>query len=379
MNKFLKSKFLFVLLGVFLLMLACQFVFAEGAEEEEQITKVRIAVLPYFDCMHLVVAPKLGMDEELGLDFEFVPFTDQPTAIRAMVRGEVDVIEGGLMSSIPLYPEVPDLRFFFTNNQFKGFMVVGRKGQVKTFEELLKEKNGDFSAAQRAVFEQMRGKMFCLTVVNNLPTVAAMLDNVGMSVDDVEVKDFANPTLAANAIIRGVGDFYVGSLPQEMKLLKMKDQFVNVASGEVLGPAGQWFSNTYALEKYVRKNYDVILKLTAINYRVIRYMHEKQDETLSVQIDYLNEHAATALTLEDAKFMFNNLLDFQTLESSQEKVYNPDSAVYWKKGFDFYVKKNEKLEKIPAGFPAEKCVIQEEIFHELLQDEKLINWINSPL
>lgn len=376
MNKLFKTSFLILVLGLFLVLITGKFVFAEGPKEEE-IKTVRIGVLPYFDCMHLVGAKSLGMDKELGLDLEFTFFTSQPNAVRAMVRGELDVIEGALISIIPLYPEVQDLRVFFTNNQFKGFVVVGREGEYKTFEEFLEEKNGDFRAAQIAVLMQMKGSTFNIIKVTAGAALAGMLEQAGMTLDDVKINDFADPIAASNAFVRGEGDFTFGSLPITIKLLKLG--YIGIAGNEVWGPGGLWFSDTYTLQKYAEKNPEVLTKLNAIHYRLVRYINEKQDVIFPILVDYINEHAATGLTFEDANLMCSTFLDFYTLETAKERVYNPDSPIYWKIAFDYYVEQNMAGGVISKDSHPEEMAIMEETYNRLLRDKDLLRWIKSPI
>ena len=82
-----------------------------------KLTKVKIAVLPYFDYTLFVAAKELGYDKEMGLEFELIPFTLENQAVQALLNGSIDVAQGALGSFVPLIPQAPNLRVIMNNNQ----------------------------------------------------------------------------------------------------------------------------------------------------------------------------------------------------------------------------------------------------------------------
>jgi len=374
---------------MFVVFVVCVFLLIAGvalAEKpgEEGVQKLKIAVLPYFDYQPYVGAHAIGLDRELGLEFDLIPFPNENSGIRALITNSIDICEGS-MNVIPnIIPQTPELRVFLSITQFKGFVVIGRKsqvarGQIKTFDTLMKEK-GTFNPAQRAVFAQMKGKTFCLNKASYAGITGAMLANAGLTLNDVRILDFADDAKAAAAFLRGEGDFYYGSLPQEIRLLKEPD-YVAIVGNEAIGPAGLWFSNAFAMQDYIDNNMDTILKLVAIHYRVIRYMHEKPDAVLPAMVGFLNKAAATNLTVDDAKNLIKNFEDFANLERSKTTVYGgPGSPNYWKKSMDYYIKQNEDMGTIEKGsVKSEDFVNQEQIFKKFLQNKELVDWVNRPL
>jgi ABC-type nitrate/sulfonate/bicarbonate transport system substrate-binding protein len=359
--------------------------FAAFAEKPEgEVEQIKIGVLPYFDYQPYVGAHAIGLDNELGLEFDLIPFPNENSGIRALITNSIDVCEGSVNVIPNIIPQTPELRVFMSITQFKGFVVIGRKSQVDRGEiktiEMLEEEKGNFKAAQRAVFAQMRGKTFCLNKASYAGITSAMLENADLTLDDVRILDFADDAKAAAAFLRGEGDFYYGSLPQEIRLLKEPD-FVAIAGNEAIGPAGLWFSNAFVMKDYMDANMDTIMKLVAIHYRVMRYMHEKPDEVLPAMVDFLNKAAATNLTVDDAKNLIKNFEDFADLERSKTTVFGgPQSPNYWKKSVDYYIRQNEDMGNIERGsVKAEDFVNQEEIFNQLLMNRELVDWINKPL
>ncbi len=153
--------------------------FAEGPDEEFQTIKV--GVLPYFDYQPFVGAHEIGLDRELGLDLELIPFPNENSGVRALVTGSIDVCEGSVDVVPNIIPQTPELRVFLNIAQFKGFQVIGREGKVKVFDDILREKGGDFDAAVKAVYSQLDGKTFTINKTSYEGTVSSMLENADLS------------------------------------------------------------------------------------------------------------------------------------------------------------------------------------------------------
>lgn len=352
---------------------------ASVSAEPEEAQKVRMAVLPYFDYTLFVAAHKLGVDLEQGIDLELVPFAGESQAVQALLNGSIDAVQGAMGSFVPLLPNADDLRIVLNNNQFKGFVYIGREGKLKSFEQLMKEKGNNFAAAQKATMEQLKGKTFMMVESSFSSMLSSALENVGMKYGDVKVMNFQNDAQAATAFLRGEGDLYTGSLPQQMKILK-EPGYIAVAGNEALGASGLWFSNSAVTAKYLNEHGDMVEKLAAIHYRMTRYLKEKPDQTLQPMIDYVKTNASSDLTMEDAKQMIADFVVFNTLEEAKEGVYAADSPLYWKKAGDLFVEQNVALGKIPKNsVQIDEIVQQENIFNRLQANQALISWIQSPI
>lgn len=357
--------------------LAAGLSFVVGAQAQDQT--VRIATLPYLDYTVFVAAHELGMDKELGLNFEFTQFPLEPAAAQALIRGDIDVGQGALAPLTTIFPQAPELRVILTNNQFKGLIFVGREGAIKTFDETLAANGGDFEAARRTTLEQFKGKTLTLVKASFEGTVKGILEDVGVSLEDVKILDFPDDAQAALAFMRGTGDLYIGSLPQEMRLLS-EPGYVAVAGNEALGPAGLFFANTLTTAPYLSGNPETIRKLLAIHFRVARYLREQPQKPLKAMLDYLNQSAGSAMSFDDGLKALKRFIVFQTIDDVQQGVYNSASPNYWKKALQGYIDQNIKLGKLTEGaFDLEQIVVQEKSFADLEGDKALMDWINKPL
>lgn len=336
---------------------------------------VRIGLSPYFEYQPWVIADELGLDEQQGIDLQFTSIESTQTAAVAARRGDIDLVPSCHSCAFPFYKEIPELRDFMITNQFKGFIVVGRTGQTDTFEELSASIGPD--AAKERILHGLRGKTFVIQRAGYEALLVAALDQVGMTIDDIEIVDMPDDSAAALAFTSGTGDYYIGSLPQEARLLQEPDRFVNVGGTDILGPAGLWYSTMLATEDWLNDNHDTVLRLMAVWYRTMRYLDEQPQRTLPMFTEAINTAAASDLPLSEVEYIVAELEFFPTLQQAAETVYNPESELYFRQSVDFYAKGN--ADKLPEDFVVDDVVVDDRYFDELRRNQELVSWIDSPL
>jgi ABC-type nitrate/sulfonate/bicarbonate transport system substrate-binding protein len=340
------------------------------------VTTVKVGIAPYFEYQPWLVAHELGLDKEQGLDLQFTNFPGTDKAVVAAYRGDVDIAANCLACSLPLMEQVPELQDWMITNQFKGFIVIGRNGESETYADL-SSGDGDEKAKQ-TVLKSMEGKSFAIRSASYKALLTAALDQAGLTIDDIEIIDFPSDSQAALAYAGGTGDYYIGSLPEEAKLLSEPAKYVNVGGSEVLGDAGLWFSTMAAKSSWLKENPETTDKLLAVWYRTMRYMAEKPDSTLPLFTDAINKAAASKLSVEDITKITTELERFATLEQAEAEFYDPSSPTYYKKSLDFYVKGNKDV--LPAGYDADSSVPAPMFFEKgVLANSELVDWVNSPL
>lgn len=347
----------------------------EEAAEKEVYT-VKVGRTPFFDYQFFEVAQEFGWDEELGIIFEDTWLTQSGPAMQALANGSIDMAGSCTVCNYPFYESIPDLRNFNTVNQFKGFVVIGRVGQSKSYEEFLTEL-GDPEEAKVAAIKQMEGKTFPIYEANYLPLLTAVLEQGGLTIDDVNTINFADDEKAALAAISGEGDFYMGGLPSEINLLQNhSDVFQLIGGSEILGPAGLWYSNITATEKWLEENEEAALRITAMAYRFNRYIKEDIDKVMPIVVEAMNAHSGAGQTVEDLKFTFDKFLEFRTYQEDAETCYNPDSDLYWEDSASYYVARSTELPE-DADYLVQNPL--NEWFTKFMAREDLLEWVDAPL
>jgi ABC-type nitrate/sulfonate/bicarbonate transport system substrate-binding protein len=369
------STILIVLLLVFTV---SSFWWASGGSKEEvgkELTKVRVANIPFFDYQFIAVAKEFGWDKELGLDLEVTWLTQSGPSIQALANGSIDIVPGCVVCSFPFYESVPSLVSFLTTEQFKGFIVIGRRGKSKPYEDFLKEL-GDPEEAKKATIMQLVGSTMPMYSPNYMPLLKGMLEQVGLEPDVVNTINFPDDEKSAIAMLGGTGDFYMGGLPAEINLMmNHPDRFQRIGGTEILGPAGLWYSNYSSTKEWLAENEDAALRIIAMSYRYNRYVNEDPDKVLPIVVETLNAHSGVATDNEEIKFIFETFLDFRDYQREKEETYNPNSPLYWKVYADYYAERSE----LPPNTDIVDRNPLDEWFNKFLARKDLLKWVDRPL
>jgi ABC-type nitrate/sulfonate/bicarbonate transport system substrate-binding protein len=348
----------------------------EEVEEEKELTKVRVGHTPFFDYQFWAVAEEFGWDEELGLDLDIQWLTQSGPAVQAVAAGSVDIANTCVVCNFPFIESIPELRSFTTVDQFKGFIVVGRRGECKSYEEFLEEL-GNHEDAKNATIAQFKGSTWPLFAANYRPMVKGMLEQGGLTLDDIEILDFPDDEKSALAMLGGTGDYYVGGLPAELNLLtNHPDEFMIVGGAEIMGPAGVFYGNLAATEEWLAENEDAALKVMAMMYRYNRYVQEARDKILPIVVESLNSHSGVATDEEEYGYVMEELIGFKPYQQEQEETYNPESIHYWGNMAEYYATGNPDL---PEDFDYKFYNPVEEWFEKFLAREDLLEWVDAPI
>jgi len=331
---------------------------------------------PFFDYQFWSVAKEWGWDKDLGLDLQFTWLTQSGPSIQALANGSLDQVNTCIVCNFPFYESVPDMQNYLNVNQFKGFVVIGRQGQSKSYEEFLTEL-GDAEKAKLAAIEQMRGKTFPVYLANYEPLLTAVLEQAGMTLDDVTTINFADDEKAALAMIGGTGDFYMGGLPSEINLLmNHPEEFKLIGGSEILGPAGLWYSNIASTKQWLEANPETALRIMAMSYRYNRYVQEQSGQIMPIVVKAMNDHSGVATNESDLQFIFDTFLDFRTYQQDQETAFNPDSPLYWENSAQYYVERSKDL---PAGADYKLVNPLNEWFDKFMAREDIKAWVDKDL
>jgi ABC-type nitrate/sulfonate/bicarbonate transport system substrate-binding protein len=335
---------------------------------------VRVGVHPVLDYQVWAVAKELGLDKEQNVSLDMVGVASMASGIAALRQGSLDVVSASQVGAFSFYKAIPNMRSWIVLNRFKGFIVVGRKGQAEPYASLVTKMSPE--KAKEQVLANMKGKTFSINPVSYTALVRAAVGQAGMTLNDVKLVEFPDDAKAALAFEKGIGDYYMGSLPQEMKLLSQPDLYVNVGGTEVLGPAGLWYSAMLSMEPWMSENKETLLKLHAIWYRTTRYINEQPERVVPIWASNINQRAAASFSTKDVNEMAT-FLQYPTIEQAKSSVFNDKSELSWRKAMAFYIPQNK--EKLPEDFTSGKYQMEQAFFEEFQKRTDLINWVNAPL
>jgi len=271
-----------------------------GADDD--VLTVRVGSGPYPHYQSFFLAKEWDIDDMFGLDFEISAFNNSATGYEACVRGDIDVTYGCIAEQVAVMSGAPDIRNFAYVGYFKGFFVVGRKGEMKEWSELVDEKGLDGAIDYRR--NEFKGKTICV-IPQKIPLVVDMLEQVGLTEDDVTFLKFADDQKGATAFMSGSGDAYIGGIPQQMTLTKM-DEFINLGGYEILGPAGVWYDTMASNDNFMLDNREAALRTLACMLYV-EALFDRDQETFSQVC------AAELTRLSGAEYSVNDFIKMQTV------------------------------------------------------------------
>lgn len=353
----------------------------EAVEEDglpvfDDILKVRVGIGPYPMYQVFSVAKEWGLDKICGLDIEIQSFVNTVPNYQACVRGDIDVSFGCVDEQVAVMNGVPDIRHFAPLGFYKGFFFVGRADSIKSWDDLKAEMG--IEAAREYRRNEFKGKIINIIPAKE-PLVVDMLEQVGLTADDVTFMEFADDQKGATAFLAGTGDFYIGGIPQQTNLLKQGgDKFVNAGGYEILGPAGAWYDTFSSTDSFMIDNREAALRTLALIYLAENKFNENPEAFAEVAAAALSKVSGAEFSVEEYLDMQLIYDEFQTVELCIERVYNPDSDYYWRKPVEYCLTNAIKKGTIDSSFTADKYFGEAEVlFNELLAREDLMKIINE--
>ncbi|UUY01537.1 ABC transporter substrate-binding protein [Svornostia abyssi] len=337
--------------------------------------KVKVGVGPFLDNQTLALATEMGYDKEQGLEFEQVILPSNNAIYQAIRTGDIDLGAGTLRGLQTVAKTAPDLQNFIVKDQFKGYFLVGRKGDTPVYSELVKEGKTPEEAKQE-VLESFKGKTVNMVKQQNYAPLAAGLEAAGIDPDEVKINDFADDAKAALAFQRGDGDFYTGALPQQSKLLlDDPDKYVNVGGYEILGPAAISYDTWTTSKDWLAENPDVALKVLAAQLKTAQYIQDDLDAAAPQLAKLVTDASKTELPVENVKLLASDFTKFLTAQNLEEDVFNPDSPLFWEKEAELAAEQNAK--DLPEGYKPADQNVSEEWFKKYQADSALTSWVEG--
>lgn len=203
---------------------------------------------------------------------------------------------------------------------------------------------------------------------------------MGIGIDEVQLLNFADDQKAATAFLSGTGDFYIGSLPQERRLLSMEDRFVNAGGSEVLGPAGLWYDTMLSTPAFMENRREAALRTLALWYRLVEIWDRHPEILAPIAAESLSRLTGGDFSVEEYITLQTVYDDFLSVTEVLSGFYNPLSELYWKYPVDYYIGQAIEAGDLPDSIRGDEYFIQsEELFYELLTRPDLLQKIFAPI
>lgn len=343
---------------------------------QETITKVGIGITPYPMYAVLAVAHETGLDAQFGLELDLQSVSSTSAGAQSLVRGDVVIAGSCISEHLACVSGSQNLVNFTPLGDFKGFFFVGREGELTSWDDLVEEKNGDIEAAKEERLNEFKGKTFCI-IPQRKALILDALAQVGLTENDVEFMNFGDDAKAANALLSGTGDFYIGSLPQQRSLMN-QGGFINVGGSDILGEAGLWFDTWMTTAEFLEDQEEVALKLQALIFGAVNAFDNDIQGFSEIAARLFTEISGTETPTEEWKTFMTEFDDLVSIDEAKDGFYNAKSDRYWKKTVNYTVKTLIESGDLPEGTDGDQYYAAgEELFYKLLEDKELVEKIEN--
>jgi len=334
-------------------------------EPTTPLTKVRLGISPFQDCLLPMIGIEKGWYAEEGLDVQpvILGWTEVQEALAA---DEVDIAWNNISSVVATHEKWPQFVYVYGVNIFDGGAALMGRPTFKTADEFEKEGMTRADAVHAAIL-QLKGKTVVTTGNTDMGQAvlgAAYRNGLDLT-KDFEVVDL-NPDEGLAAFLSGTGDFYLGGIPQRTRAVK--EGMKVIAQGAELAPPP--LNGLVTSKDYAAANQDVILKMIHVWFRIINYVELNPDEGGGIVLKVLNEQTGANMTIDDFK-AFWQVLEHYPLSASlvQQDILDPSGYSYWRNRFDdcnwyFY----EVSKTIKAPVKAEDAMMLDQ-FQKLYVDK----------
>ncbi len=312
---------------------------AGDAPEIPEIPQVEVAFghEPYLDHTQMSVAVGQDWTKEVGI-------TLAPDGIGRNVAGEnvipvfasgdVDVMSGSVALFLGAADQIPDFKLFVNCDIFQGYGLMAQlDAGYKSVQEFIDEGMGE-KEAMTAACAQMQGKTFAYPAETAIKGfVELVVTQSGLGENDFETI-IAEDSKTSAMMISKQADFQVGGVPSRLTLMQNNfktiitaGDFAKYAEATPKSDAlrGIFYDGWLATDEYIENNYDTILRMTGISYRINQFIQDHPEEALAYHLPFVNSLAGTNLTTEDGLLTYSDLDPFWTFEQTATIYADPST------------------------------------------------------
>lgn len=229
-------------------------------EEEQEVRKLKVAYMPNFASLNLVVAGmETGAFEEQNIEIELVEFADGPTIIAAMESGSIDVGYIGPGAHVLSIQGSADIFSF---------------SQLGNADEVI----GNTEKGVNSI-EDLKGKVIAVASGTSSETILNMtLQEAGIEKDEVELM-YMDASAIVTAMISGSVDAAATWAPNTIAIKnEMGDEALmlsnNVRYADEFPSIASWIVNP----EYGEENHDLLVDFTKALYVGMDYRVDNLEE-----------------------------------------------------------------------------------------------------
>src|SRR5829696_3640098 len=341
---------------------------------------VRYGLLPYGDNSMPVIGMRNGWFEEVGITVQPQPLgskVQDAQVVPKLVNDEIDMINWDGTVIIQTMTKAPDLKMVgFTDTYLGIYILAAPDSGAQTVKELV-DGGTEFSEAMQTVMQQLVGKRVTLDNTGYHKTFFNTIFKLGevdpsefelTTIDDAKMvqlakagdTDFCSPAGAAqNVELLKIGWFPIVGVEDLLNGLPPADPQA-VATMDHIGPALN--------QKFYEENRETVLRAMSVNFRIVDAIVNDPDNTLPVQLPYLESVTGGSYTLDDIKLIYEKI-DPPTVFEDQGKFWtDTDSPQYYANVYDPQIESLQEGGVLPkeADLDASQVFLGTEVYQDML-------------
>ncbi|GAA1733836.1 hypothetical protein [Aeromicrobium alkaliterrae] len=311
----------------------------ELAEPGTDIPEVSVdaGFSPYADELLMVAGLNRGYFDEVGVSIAPEPYgidTDLISSLTPLLNGQIDLGSGYAPAIVSQLDNVDTVVTFGIQDVFYGYRILAPEGKYQTLDDFMSA--GDsYEEAVTKVLDQMKGQDVVLRD-GVVPTFYNLIGEAGGSgLADWKVQYLANPDIVRTAQAGGV-DFVSPTGAVEIVRLQGDGweplidlrQVIENEPKEATASLRSTFSGYLTTRDYAEENWDTILRVTSVMYRLIDEIEADPEATAADFVDYVNSYTGSSLTAAELAQTFQGLYSVRNFEDASE--------FYLDQGSDFF-------------------------------------------
>jgi len=334
---------------------------------------------PYLDHTQGVIGMEKGWFKDVGITITPEPNGDvvsSENTVGVLAAGTYDVLSGSSVLFLPAYEEIPPYKSFVHGDMFQGYAIMAQPDAgYKTVQDFIDE-GMEPTEALGAAAEQMMGKRFAYppeAAIKGFINLA--LDKGGMTLEDVQ-SIVAEDAKTSALMVAKEADFQVGGVPSRLTL--ESEGFLPVitsadlaqyaeASPESIELRAIFHDGWISLDSWIEENYDTMLRMCSVMYRITEFMNTNQEEAISIHLPFLNASAGTNITPEQTVVAYESLDPFLTFEDQEIWYLDESNPLHYNNITGSHIKMWEEQGLFePGAVSVEDVSIAEKLYREFL-------------
>lgn len=308
-------------------------------------TTVRFGMSAFADHNIYAAGIKKGWLEEVGISVTPTPFgvsSLSPQVIPRFLSDEVDIHTWYGPLQIEIMTRVPQVKLFTFSDTYVGtYLLAAPDSEVTAVSDLI-ESGIEFEEAMTTVMQQIRGKR---VGIDNTGSSRVFLNTIqdigGVTFDEVELSVLEDARLVNLA--RGGSLDFVSPAGAAQNVILLKDGWFPAISisdiieglppGDLRGVGSIGHTGLATTDDYYRENFDTILRMTGIMFRLIDAVNEdlknETVETLELILPVIEAAAGVELGVDGLRSIYTTLDPLLSFEQQADYWMNQDNPNYY--------------------------------------------------